>query len=460
MRSCCDESWLRSFIQCELEEYQCAEIENHLAQCPRCSELLSQLEREAKPVLELAEQGAVSFSGTSLLSQFGDRFTRFMDSEESLELPQIIGFYEIQKVLGKGGMGILYEAEHLMLHRKVAVKFIRHKRFLTPEITERFHQEIISAGRLFHPNIVTTMDAGTFNGQPFLVMELLEGKNLTETIVTNGKLPPIQAVQIILQACRGLKYAHGFGLIHCDLKPSNLWIKPDGSVKVLDLGLTQLRSAMNENVHHGGTPDFMSPEQRNKTEIDEKTDIFSLGCTLFFLLTGKIPNLEDPDFINAAKYGSKIPKKLQKALNQMTDWEKNKRFNSIEEVEKALKPYSSKQSTKKLILLGYALTFLSLVFFPFFTGIAAFILGYVNKRKGSLLHGRIQMWMSPICLLVGAALGAVAFAFSDYYEVQAENQYLKETVKRLIQEIQPLKDNPPDFPAELFPNELSNQPRE
>ena len=132
MAPCIENSQLKMFVNCELNDEQTAEIEAHLAECDLCREKLRQMEKEATPFWELPKSRNSHLYDFSELSQFGDRFSAFIDSETTLELPQIIGFYEIQKVLGKGGMGILYEGEHLMLHRKVAIKFIRHKKILTP----------------------------------------------------------------------------------------------------------------------------------------------------------------------------------------------------------------------------------------------------------------------------------------------------------------------------------------
>jgi len=406
MKSCYGESFLRSFIQCELSEEECAQIEMHVSECGACRELLEQLEREATPMFRLSDPDFYEEKnlGTGF-TQFWDHFSSYLETEDQLELPQSIGFYELQSVLGKGGMGIVYQAEHKMLHRKVAVKFIRHKKVISPEVTERFHQEIISAGRLFHPNVVTTMDAGNFNGKPFLVMELLEGENLAQRVRRDGPLPMTEAVGILLQACRGIQHAHSFGLLHCDVKPSNLWLQKDGNVKVLDLGMAQLRSALNESVHYGGTPQFMSPEQRDQLPIDERTDIYSLGRTLYFMLSGNLPKKED--WLNDARTDGRIPFPLLKVIQKMTHSDKEKRFRDISDVTNALLPFSTEHSTKLLISLGYASMLISLLFIPILFGILAIVFGVINKKKGSTFHGRLQIWMAPVCMGIGIIVGIV-----------------------------------------------------
>jgi len=452
MKSCIDDLLLKSFVACELNEEQTAKIESHLAECASCRERLHQWEKISKPFLDLPKTQFASFSDFSELSQFEDRFSNFIDSETTLELPQIIGFYEIQKVLGKGGMGILYEGEHLLLHRKVAIKFIRHKRLLTPEITERFQQEIISAGKLFHPNIVTTLDAGTFNSQPFLVMELLNGMNMEQYVRQIGSMKPLEAIQATIQAARGLAYAHGFGLIHCDIKPSNLWRCNDGTIKVLDLGLMQLTSALHEtHLHHGGTPFFMSPEQRQKREqIDERTDVYSLGCTLYFLMTGQIPVQESEKPFDLKTAGVKVPKAVQRILDKMTADEPENRPKSMAEVEKLLAPHTSMHSSRVLITLGYCCMFLSLILGPIIFGPAAILLGFINKKRGSVFHGRIQIYMGFICFLVGWAIGfAVVYMDSTYedavemYERAAQKyEAVRQTEERISPPPQSTDQNP------------------
>ncbi len=446
MPPCIENSQLKRFVNCELNDEQTAEIEAHLAECDLCRKKLHQIEKEATPFLELPKTNYSHLSDFSELSQFEDRFSSFIDSETTLELPQIIGFYEIQKVLGKGGMGILYEGEHLMLHRKVAIKFIRHKKILTPEITERFQQEIVSAGKLFHPNIVTTLDAGTFNGQPFLVMELLNGLNMEQYVKQLGPLPVHEAFQAILQAARGLAHAHSFGLIHCDVKPSNLWRCPDGMVKVLDLGLMQLSSALHGNPsHHGGTPSFMSPEQKNKNvQIDARTDIYSLGCTLYFLLTGKVPESEGENRFSLKAAWVKVPRDVQNILNKMTAENPEKRPKSMEEVEKILKPYASRHSSTMLVILGYICMVVSLLFSPIIFGTLAISLGFINKRRGSVFHGRNQIYMGIVCFLIGWFFGVLVAVYNNIAE---EAQDISERALQKLEAIEKAKEENPPSPV-------------
>jgi len=445
MRSCYEESLLRSFIQCELDEDECAQIEAHISECTKCRELLERLECEAEPMFRIANSADLEDSMPAGFSQFWDEFSRYAESEEQLDLPQSIGLYELQSVLGKGGMGIVYQAEHKMLHRKVAVKFIRHKKIISPEITERFHQEIISAGRLFHPNVVTTMDAGNFNGKPYLVMELLEGENLAQRIQRDGPLPMTEAVSILLQACRGIQHAHSFGLLHCDVKPSNLWLQPDGNVKVLDLGMTQLRSALNDSVHYGGTPHFMSTEQRKQLPIDERTDIYSLGCTLYFMLTGKLPKEDGTDRLDVSQSGIRIPRSLQKVIQKMAHPEKEQRFKFISDVKKALLPFSTEHSTKLLISTAYISMLLSLLILPPFFGIIAFVLGFVNKKKGSTFHGKMQIWMAPVCMGVGMAVGMAV------WHTTLMEEYLLEEFERIENRRKAPQTGPTDPESFLVP---------
>lgn len=211
----------------------------------------------------------------------------------------VVGNYEITRILGRGGMGAVYEARHTMIGRHVAIKFLLPEAAANRDNVGRFEDEAKTAGSLAHPNLVVVNDLGRMpDGAPHLIMEYLEGEDCRRLLRRQGKLPVERAADIVLQACRGLAFAHKAGIIHRDLKPENLFLTKSGDgrdvVKVLDFGIAKLRndkaSVATRTGATFGTAHYMSPEQaRNAADVDERADVWSLGVVLFELLSGRKP---------------------------------------------------------------------------------------------------------------------------------------------------------------------------
>jgi len=209
----------------------------------------------------------------------------------------LIGSYVLLERLGEGGMGQVFKARNWKLNRIVALKVIRKDQLTNPESLRRFHREIRVTSQLSHPNIVTAVDADQEGGSHFLVMEHVEGTDLSRLVKQHGALPVPQACDIIRQAALGLQHAHEQGLIHRDIKPSNLMVTKDGTVKLLDLGLARMldnteddAKTLTEAGSILGTPDYGAPEQaRQSGKVDIRADLYALGCTLYYLLTAQVP---------------------------------------------------------------------------------------------------------------------------------------------------------------------------
>ena len=212
----------------------------------------------------------------------------------------LLGNYDILDKLGAGGMGSVFKARHRRMKRIVAIKVLARNASPDSTFVQRFQREVETVARLSHPNIVMAYDADEAAAGPFLVMEFVNGCDLASQVQNHGPLPIRAAVNCTLQAARGLAYAHAQGLIHRDVKPANLLQDVSGDVKVADLGLARFNvsigqaTAQSSSLTHAGgvvgTVDFMAPEQaEDSTTVDHRADIYSLGCTLYYLLTGAPP---------------------------------------------------------------------------------------------------------------------------------------------------------------------------
>jgi hypothetical protein len=261
--------------------------------------------------------------------------------------------YRLIHMLGSGGMGAVYLAEHRLMGRLVAIKLIRAEFLNSPRLVERFRREVRAAAALAHPNVVAAYDADEVGGTHFLVMEYLEGETLAARLARLGPRPVAEACDYVRQAALGLEYARTRGTVHRDIKPHNLMRTADGTVKVLDFGLARVRdrdeSDAGDDATGGagtafplstagsvmGTAGYMAPEQaRDSRAADTRADVYALGRTAYHLLTGRAPG-DGPSPLTG------LPARLKPIVEKMTAVKPEDRFQTPGAVAAALAPFAA-----------------------------------------------------------------------------------------------------------------------
>jgi serine/threonine protein kinase len=268
-----------------------------------------------------------------------------------------IGPYAIKEQIGQGGMGAVYLAEHTTLSRKVALKVLTPGADSDTKLAvERFLREARSAAALDHPNIVRLHDVGQFGTTYYIVMELVEGDTLDKLVTKSGSIPCGKAVEYIAQAAAGLQHAYEKGFVHRDIKPQNLILSKDGTVKILDMGLarsSEERDKLTANIDIGailGTADYIAPEQAvNDPNVDIRADIYSLGATFYTLVTGRPPfggnttqklvQHQVKDAPSLTRLDKTLPKELADVVSRMMAKKKEQRFRTPADVIAALTPW-------------------------------------------------------------------------------------------------------------------------
>ncbi|MBI5387007.1 MAG: protein kinase [Verrucomicrobia bacterium] len=272
------------------------------------------------------------------------------------KLGELFGGYRILNELGRGGMGAVFEAEHLESGRRVALKVLGHQ-LDSPDARARFLREGRLAASINHPNSVYVFGTEEIDGTPAIAMELIAGGTLQERVQVEGPLPVGQAVDAILQVIAGLEAAQAIGILHRDIKPANCFEDADGTVKIGDFGLsisTAARRDTNLTLQGAflGTPAFCSPEQLRGEELNARSDLYSVGVTLFYLLTGRTPFeaknmvqllatvLEQPA-PSPKKFRPELPQGLVRAILRCLEKQAGERFANYDELRQALAPFSS-----------------------------------------------------------------------------------------------------------------------
>jgi serine/threonine protein kinase len=363
---CPNDEQLASFAVGDLREADFSAISQHVESCGHCESRLDSLGDVCDPVVSALRRPGASQGGFSSVSGAAARRRSHLPA---LATGAVLGDYVIEAPLGEGGMGQVYKAVHQRMNRAVALKIVSPRAVASPEALARFRREIEVVARLVHPNVATAYDAREHEGTHYLVLEYVSGRDLAKVVKKNGPLEPRQAARYVLQAARGLAYAHKLGIVHRDVKPANLMLDDSETIKVLDLGLARLGGdelpardspasadtivAKNDLTIAGsvmGTYNYMAPEQAaDPHRADARADIYSLGCTLYYLLTGKAPfdrqlsgarTRIDPDApgnVPSLRHtGVAAPPALEGVLRRMVANRPSDRFESMEQVVREL----------------------------------------------------------------------------------------------------------------------------
>ncbi len=256
--------------------------------------------------------------------------------------------YSILSKIGTGGMADVYKGKDTMLNRYVAVKVLKKEYKENEAFVKKFHSEAQAAAGLMNPNIVNVYDVGTDRGLHYMVMELVEGITLKEYIEKKGRIAPRELISIAIQMCGGISAAHQAGLIHRDIKPQNIMISRDGKVKVTDFGIAKAVTSNTVTTNAMGSVHYSSPEQVRGGFSDQKSDIYSIGITLYEMATGRIPFDGDSTVAIAMKhlkeeitppseYNSDIPYSLEQIILKCTQKNAERRYSNVEALIKDLK---------------------------------------------------------------------------------------------------------------------------
>jgi eukaryotic-like serine/threonine-protein kinase len=255
-----------------------------------------------------------------------------------------LGKYEIRGELGSGAMGVVYRAEDPRLGRLVALKTTNSEVASNPNLLKRFYREAQAAAKLTHPNIVTIYEIDEANGLPYIAMEFLEGENLAKIISERREVPILKKIQIVIDTCKGLDYAHQHGVVHREVKPANIVVLTTGQIKIVDFGIARVGvSSMTRTGDVLGTVMYMSPEQVQGQTVDARSDVFSLGVVLYELLTYQVPFtgddvpsilfkiLKDPPE-SITHYFPNCPPALEQIVQRALAKDREERYQSAEDM--------------------------------------------------------------------------------------------------------------------------------
>jgi hypothetical protein len=407
----------------QLNDEELAGIDDHIAECSACCQVAAGVAPDT--VLTLLRSAATETdkiegndyvhvpSRTALYAASGSLDPESAPPPALTEHPR----YRLGELLGVGGMGAVYKAEHLLMRRPVALKVLNRQLIDKPETVERFGREVRAAARLTHPNIVAAFDAEQAGDVHFLAMEFVEGVSLARHCAEHGPLPVAEACSYARQAALGLQHAHECGMVHRDIKPQNLMLTPGGQVKILDFGLARFimesapagallpadgasstdasaaghAKALTQIGVVVGTPDYIAPEQaQDSHQADIRADIYSLGCMLYDMLAGHAPFPEGNAIQKVKAHVHRtppslktlrrdMPRELVRVVERMMAKDPAQRYQTPADVASALAPFTTAKPPRrrKWPLIAAAFSFLA--------ALALGVVIYVQTDRGTIV---------------------------------------------------------------------------
>lgn len=277
-------------------------------------------------------------------------------------IPILANRYQLLQTLGSGGMAVVYRAKDLTLERFVAVKILRPDFSKDEAFRKRFHQEAKAAANLSHPNIVTVHDFGLDGERLFIIMEYVPGSNLKTMIREQQVIPIEKALDLMIQACQGIGYAHRAGLVHCDIKPHNMLVAPDGRLKVTDFGIARALTTIlpdEQNSYVWGSPQYLAPEQAAGLSPAPASDVYSLGVVLYEMVTGKLPFYSKDALeltrmhkevipISTRNINPEIPTELDQVILKVLSKEQTNRYRTADQFGRVLENFREASKNKNL----------------------------------------------------------------------------------------------------------------
>jgi len=381
--TCPDLDVLKAFVLGKLSMQAIEEIGCHLADCKACKDAIDRLDAPSDSLIRQLRSADEAIEEETAFRKLCRRLRRPRQPSETDRssvcqaspagihndghVPSSLGQYELHERIGQGAMGTVYRAWHIKLKREVALKLLSPKRLDDAAAVDRFAREMEAIGKLDdHPNIVRARDAAETDGYHFLVMDYVDGADAGKLLAQLGPLGVADGCEVIRQAALGLEYACRHGIVHRDIKPSNLMVTMTGQVKILDLGLVAFRRERRGEKSREdaivGTADYMAPEQWSESaDVDIRTDIYSLGCTLFKLLLGRAP-YASPTGGNRAKMRAhrkatvphladlrpEIPAELDAIAARMLAKKAAQRFARPRDVAAAIAPFAEGSDLARL----------------------------------------------------------------------------------------------------------------
>ena len=382
---CPEKSHLKSFSQGLLGDEDSDLLILHLQDCEDCQKNLETIDlvggedtfihqiRGVAPQCDDPHLAEPEFRSATVKALAA--LAKMEEFASDVSLPKTIGEYEIVKPIGRGGMGRVFLGRHTKLGRQVAIKVLAPHRRWDQRMHDRFEAEMRAIGGLNHPNIVVAHDARDVEGVAVLVTEYVDGLDGSELLKRVGRLSIADACQIGVELCKALTYVSEKGLIHRDVKPSNVMIDNEGNVKLLDLGLARFESTDGEPEFTAtgqamGTADYVSPEQVNDARnVDGRTDLYALGCTLYKMIAGRAPFATEEYAtpyskmnahistapVNLSQLRDDVPKEIELLVHGLLEKSPSDRPNSASEVMSSLQNHATTSDLTEMVRVAHTM---------------------------------------------------------------------------------------------------------